>query len=549
MRSSHLSSWPQRPATIIASLAILLFTAPLPAVAQQSLPGDACSIDGSFIQSTGPETAGAVHFMVCSGGQWQSAISFSSTGLLTTIGNQTCSHTAILKYDGAKWACSADAGANVPGNHREILFNNNGALAADPSLVFASSGALAAASVSLSGGVKIGDVSSCDASAVGTIRYSTVDTVEYCADNDGSPAWKSIAPGGGLPAGAVIAFNSVACPTGWTEVTDLRGRFVVGVGTLGSDTYALGDMGGEARHTLSIAELAAHTHPVDPPSTSTSSAGNHSHSYVNRNYENDFGSGGVYGARSSNTSQTGAAGAHTHTVNIAAFNSGSAGSGTPHENRPPYKAYVFCESSGSGAAIALADLGDVDVVGVGDNKCLIYNASITKWEDGDCAAAASGDNLGDHVATQDIDMATNRITNLSDPATAQDAATKTYVDATVPSGAVMTFDLTTCPSGWSEYQAARGRFVRGIDNGAGNDPDGTRAPGNVQAEDWKSFSMLSENNSSGYAHDLYMGKNFSYTGTRFFGGYWSNPNSGIRIKWDNSEFRPENVALLYCRKD
>ncbi len=32
----------------------------------------------------------------------------------------------------------------------------------------------------------------------------------------------------------------------------------------------------------------------------------------------------------------------------------------------------------------------------------------------------------------------------------------------VPTGAVMAFDLTSCPSGWSEYTALRGRFVRGV---------------------------------------------------------------------------------------
>lgn len=52
----------------------------------------------------------------------------------------------------------------------------------------------------------------------------------------------------------------------------------------------------------------------------------------------------------------------------------------------------------------------------------------------------------------------------------------------VPSGAVMAFALTACPAGWSEYTQARGRFLRGLDNGAGNDPDGTRAPGSVQAD-------------------------------------------------------------------
>lgn len=42
--------------------------------------------------------------------------------------------------------------------------------------------------------------------------------------------------GDSQPAGMVSAFNSETCPTGWTEFTNARGRFVVGInsgGTLG----------------------------------------------------------------------------------------------------------------------------------------------------------------------------------------------------------------------------------------------------------------------------------------------------------------------------
>ncbi|PLK68690.1 complement C1q protein [Rhizobium sp. TH135] len=52
----------------------------------------------------------------------------------------------------------------------------------------------------------------------------------------------------------------------------------------------------------------------------------------------------------------------------------------------------------------------------------------------------------------------------------------------VPTGAIAAFASTTCPTGWSEYTAARGRFLRGIDNGAGNDPSGTRVPGGIQQD-------------------------------------------------------------------
>lgn len=44
------------------------------------------------------------------------------------------------------------------------------------------------------------------------------------------------------------------------RVPDLRGRVAIGVGTLGSDTYAQGDVGGEARHTLAVTEMPSHAH-------------------------------------------------------------------------------------------------------------------------------------------------------------------------------------------------------------------------------------------------------------------------------------------------
>lgn len=39
-------------------------------------------------------------------------------------------------------------------------------------------------------------------------------------------------------------------------------------------------------------------------------------------------------------------------------------------------------------------------------------------------------------------------------------------DSIVPSGAVLAFNLSSCPSGWSEYTTARGRTIIGAGNGA-----------------------------------------------------------------------------------
>ena len=52
----------------------------------------------------------------------------------------------------------------------------------------------------------------------------------------------------------------------------------------------------------------------------------------------------------------------------------------------------------------------------------------------------------------------------------------------IPAGTISAFASTTCSTGWSEYTPARGRFLRRIDNGAGNDPDATRVAGSVQGD-------------------------------------------------------------------
>lgn len=139
----------------------------------------------------------------------------------------------------------------------------------------------------------------------------------------------------------------------------------------------------------------------------------------------------------------------------------------------------------------------------------------------------------------------------------------------IPTGAVMAFDLASCPTGWSEYTASRGRFLRGIDNGAGNDPAGTRAPGNVQADELgshlHSVDPPSTATSSAGAHTHNVG-----IGTLAIAGTNPRGQSGntsshvtssagahthtVNIPAFNSaatggaETRPKNVAVLFCRK-
>lgn len=163
---------------------------------------------------------------------------------------------------------------------------------------------------------------------------------------------------------------------------DLRGRVVAGQDDMGGssanrltglsggiDGDVLGGTGGDESHALTEAQLASHDHSVDPPSTASGTesadhthtvSGNtgtvsawHTHTY-NRGSNNGRASGGGavqnndFSGPSSNTSNpsanhthsfsdvsTGRSAAHTHTTNIAAFNSATAGSGSAHNNVQP----------------------------------------------------------------------------------------------------------------------------------------------------------------------------------------------------------------------
>tara|TARA_Y100000034_G_C6910079_1_gene424078 strand:+ start:14691 stop:15242 length:552 start_codon:yes stop_codon:yes gene_type:complete len=82
------------------------------------------------------------------------------------------------------------------------------------------------------------------------------------------------------------------------------------------------------------------------------------------------------------------------------------------------------------------------------------------------------------------------------------------------------------------------KFIR--DTGAGL--------GATQGQDWKGFEMnntvRNEGNSSLYSHDpVYMGKSTSSFIGNLFTGYWAAPATGIGVKWDTSEIRPENLGV------
>ncbi len=136
----------------------------------------------------------------------------------------------------------------------------------------------------------------------------------------------------------------------------------------------------------------------------------------------------------------------------------------------------------------------------------------------------------------------------------------------IPAGTISAFASTTCPTGWSEYTPARGRFLRGIDNGAGNDPQGTRAPGNVQSDANRSHSHTGVANSAGaHTHQYDTGQQAQTSGPNqivndnvYASGdqdFWrlNTTSSGahthtLTINADGDvEARPKNVAVTFCQ--
>ena len=64
-----------------------------------------------------------------------------------------------------------------------------------------------------------------------------------------------------VPSGAVMFFNGAACPSGWTELTAARGRYLVGLPSGG----ALAATAGTALSNLENRAVGQHTHTITDP--------------------------------------------------------------------------------------------------------------------------------------------------------------------------------------------------------------------------------------------------------------------------------------------
>ncbi len=125
-----------------------------------------------------------------------------------------------------------------------------------------------------------------------------------------------------------------------------------------------------------------------------------------------------------------------------------------------------------------------------------------------------------------------------------------------PAGAIMAFYAAGCPDGWAPADGTngtpdlRGRFIRGRDDvgtgAAGNDPSGSRAVGDVQAD---AFQGHRHNHQGPLAYSELEsgGGNVARIATTLTttDPVTDGTNGAPRTA---NETRPKNVALTYCMR-
>lgn len=132
-----------------------------------------------------------------------------------------------------------------------------------------------------------------------------------------------------VPKGLICMWSGSTVPNGWllcngqNGTPDLRNRFIVGSGS----TYAIGNTGGSDKVTLTTEQLPSHTHSCSNTTIEWSGTVRNNNSVLGDFIPCPTDSG-------PSNEVTYDIGSHSHTI-------GNTGSGSAHENRPPYYALAF----------------------------------------------------------------------------------------------------------------------------------------------------------------------------------------------------------------
>lgn len=277
----------------------------------------------------------------------------------------TGTSTAPTQY-GVVYASSASAYASTAAGTAGYLLKSNGTSAPTwLQTIPVTNGGTGSTAATVAGGVVYGSSTSAMAStAAGTSGQVLT------SNGTSAPGWSSTASLGVAPVGSIMIWAGSSAPTGWLLcdgtayttsaypalyavigttygtgigflVPNLKGKIPVGLDATQTQFDARGETGGEKTHTITTAEVPAHTHSVDPPSTTTSSNGDHSHSFsdtFNSSEASDDANDRTVGSdsKTSETDYTSTTGAHTHTLDVASFTSGTTGSGSAMNVLQPY---------------------------------------------------------------------------------------------------------------------------------------------------------------------------------------------------------------------
>jgi hypothetical protein len=165
------------------------------------------------------------------------------------------------------------------------------------------------------------------------------------------------------------------------------------------------------------------------------------------------------------------------------------------------------------------------------------------------------------VTTQDVDTTIAKVEALAPLSCPGDtyisvAELKAIINADYPiatpppsdvPGMVLAFNLASCPTGWSEYTAARGRAIVGAGQGTGLTNRTAGEAGGAETH------ALTVNELPAHAHSINVygisggTKRMKATGNKRF--QWGGENTSSAGSGQAHNITQPSLALLYCRKD